>query len=384
VPPSSVHFNGSVNLPDAESVMREISSRIPTGVRRMVDGEPGERSYWVVYQQSKFEQVPQFQLALDDHLGSPDGAPALPGFSLVEGATPESVTWPDLGYADSYIESYELFRRLQEEGAIATDTRFQLQYPAPVEVISAFVSPEDLPRVGRQLLASYEKALFADLNKALAVIPHDRCAVQWDLAFQMEFLEGDVHPDKTNNYGLPVMDLTTWNLNAGVVGPGKSTPMELVAADTARCIDAVPADVPVGLHLCYGDYGHMHAVDPESLGLQIELLNAIAASASRTVSFCQFTVTQGQRAPEFFAPLEALRTGQGTELAFGIVPYFPDNHEPGTTAEQVRLIDAGIAASETANPEWSVSTECGLGRVTPEDLPKLLDFHRQILEEYAA
>ena len=31
MPPSSVHFNGSVNLPDAETVMREISSRIPTG-----------------------------------------------------------------------------------------------------------------------------------------------------------------------------------------------------------------------------------------------------------------------------------------------------------------------------------------------------------------
>ena len=30
MPPSSVHFNGSVNLPDTETVMREISSRIPT------------------------------------------------------------------------------------------------------------------------------------------------------------------------------------------------------------------------------------------------------------------------------------------------------------------------------------------------------------------
>ena len=37
MPPSSVHFNGSVNLPDAETVMREISSRIPSGVRRMTD-----------------------------------------------------------------------------------------------------------------------------------------------------------------------------------------------------------------------------------------------------------------------------------------------------------------------------------------------------------
>ena len=31
MPPTSVHFNGSVNLPDTETVMREISSRIPAG-----------------------------------------------------------------------------------------------------------------------------------------------------------------------------------------------------------------------------------------------------------------------------------------------------------------------------------------------------------------
>jgi hypothetical protein len=55
VPASSVHFNGSVNLPDAETVMREISSRIPSGVRRMTDGETGERGYWIHYQIAKFQ-----------------------------------------------------------------------------------------------------------------------------------------------------------------------------------------------------------------------------------------------------------------------------------------------------------------------------------------
>jgi hypothetical protein len=52
MPPSSVHFNGSVNLPDAETVMREISSRVPNGLRRMTDGEPGERNYWIMFQMS--------------------------------------------------------------------------------------------------------------------------------------------------------------------------------------------------------------------------------------------------------------------------------------------------------------------------------------------
>ena len=57
MPASSVHFNGSVNLPDAETVMREISSRIPNGVRRMTDGETGERGYWIQYQVAKFQQI---------------------------------------------------------------------------------------------------------------------------------------------------------------------------------------------------------------------------------------------------------------------------------------------------------------------------------------
>jgi hypothetical protein len=34
MPPSHAHFNGSVNLPDAETVMREIASRVPSGLRR--------------------------------------------------------------------------------------------------------------------------------------------------------------------------------------------------------------------------------------------------------------------------------------------------------------------------------------------------------------
>ena len=54
MPPGSVHFNGSVNLPDTETVMRELSSRVPAGIRRMTDGETGERGYWIIFQIAKF------------------------------------------------------------------------------------------------------------------------------------------------------------------------------------------------------------------------------------------------------------------------------------------------------------------------------------------
>lgn len=44
--PRCVHFNGSVNLADAETVMREIEivSRVPAAVRRLPDGETGDRA----------------------------------------------------------------------------------------------------------------------------------------------------------------------------------------------------------------------------------------------------------------------------------------------------------------------------------------------------
>ena len=37
--PTHAHFNGSVNLAEAESVVREIVARVPSSVRRIPDGE---------------------------------------------------------------------------------------------------------------------------------------------------------------------------------------------------------------------------------------------------------------------------------------------------------------------------------------------------------
>ena len=43
--------------------MREISSRIPRGVRRMTDGETSERNYWIMFQVQKFGAMPELQPA---------------------------------------------------------------------------------------------------------------------------------------------------------------------------------------------------------------------------------------------------------------------------------------------------------------------------------
>ena len=58
MPPDHDPFNGSVNLDDAGSVMREIVSPISVGLRRIPDRETGDQASWIFFQLRKFPQLP--------------------------------------------------------------------------------------------------------------------------------------------------------------------------------------------------------------------------------------------------------------------------------------------------------------------------------------
>lgn len=349
MPPDHVHFNGSVNLADAESVMREIVSRVPSGLRRIPDGETGDRGNWIFFQLQKFLQLPWLVPA------RPGDAPAgayeeLPQLRLADGVDPADVSWPELGYADAYLGSYAVFAALRADGVIPAGVRFQVEYPTPLASISAYIVP------GQQqaLLGSYERAMFADLDRLLGAIPGDDVAVQWDVAVEFGILEE-------------------------AFAPGGAQTFDAIVAALARCMDQVPAGVPAGLHLCYGDYGHHHFKQPESLALQVRVLNAVTAAARRPVSFVSFTVPQYQREDSYFAPLAELTADPGTELNFALVPYHPAEQAPGTTEAQVRLIDTALAADPGGGRGWGICTECGMGRAGRDEIPALLDLHRQIV-----
>ncbi|HYB28682.1 MAG TPA: hypothetical protein VEF89_18865 [Solirubrobacteraceae bacterium] len=257
MPPTAVHFNGSVNLPDTETVMREISSRIPHGVRRMTDGETGDRNYWINFQIRKFEQMPEFEtVSVGQAYETAPDAPPMPQLRLTEGASAEMIDWPNLGYADEYTRSFAIFERMQNEGTIPAGVRFQLQYPTPL---------------------------------------------------------------------------------ASMAG------------------------------------------QPESLQMQVDLVNAASSAAPRPLNFVSFTVPQGRNDIAYFEPLGGLRTGADTELYFALVPYHPDDQAPGTTAEQIENIDAALINSPAGPRHWGICTECGMGRVAARDVPRLLDLHSQIL-----
>ena len=349
MPADHVHFNGSVNLADAESVMREIAGRVPSGLRRIPDGETGDRGNWIFFQLQKFLQLPWLVTARS--MGEEDGEyEQLPLLRLAEGVDPAQVTWPDIGYAEAYLESYRVFAQLRADGVIPAGVRFQVEYPTPLASIGGYIVPEQQ----QLLLPSYERAMFADLGRLLAAIPADEVAVQWDVAVEFGVLEE-------------------------AFAPGGAQAFDAIVAALARCVDQVPAAIPVGLHLCYGDYGHEHFMQPASLALQVRVVNAVAAAAARPVSFVSFTVPQNQREESYFAPLAELAADQDTELNFALVPYHPAEQEEGATADQVRLIDAALAASPGGPRAWGICTECGMGRVNRGDVPALLDLHREII-----
>jgi hypothetical protein len=347
MPPAHAHFNGSVNLADPESVMREIVMRVPSGLRRIPDGETGDRASWIFFQMQKFQQ--SRSLVAVRPPGSEGDYARTPQLRLADGVDPDQMTWPDLGYADAYLGSYAIFAALRDQGVIPSSVSFQVEYPTPLASIGAYIVPDQQ----KALLGSYERALFADLDRLLGKIPPSDVAVQWDVAVEFSILEE-------------------------AFAPGGSQAFDAIIAGLVRCVDEVPAAIPAGLHLCYGDYGHAHFKQPESLALQVRVLNAVAAAAGRAVSFVSFTVPQYQREEGYFAPLAGLTTDPETELNFALVPYHPADQAPGTTQHQVRLIDAALAAGP-GRRAWGICTECGMGRVDREDVPVLLDLHQAII-----
>jgi hypothetical protein len=335
VPPTGVHFNGSVNLPDADTVMRELAARVGDLAHAYPDGETGDRGNWVYFQLPRLQATKGIVDAGTREVAGDD----FPQLRLAPDARPEDVDF-SIGYADAYAASYQTFRQLRDQGIIPAVMRFQVQYPTPLAVVRVWFDPRDHERV----LPAYERALFADLAGLLAAIPHGDVQVQWDVAVEMGIAE------------------------RGGIG--------LVAPQLARCVDQVPADITAGLHLCYGDYKHQHAAEPESLRTQVELANATRQRAGRSIDVIAFTVPQYQDSEGYFASLTEFEA-HPSKVYFGIVPYYPDRQAPGTTTRQVRLIDRYIA-------DWGVCCECGMGRVEPSDVPRLLDLHRAIVAEHSA
>ena len=122
--------------------------------------------------------------------------------------------------------------------------------------------------------------------------------------------------------------------------------------------------------------GHQHlAVVRSALCALVLCLASRSAFAVQATLIADAHVSSAQ--PDVNSgTLTNLNVGGGytalVQFDLGILP-------SGTTAAQARLIDEYLGQSADGVRDWSVCTECGMGRVEREDVPRLLDLHREIV-----
>jgi hypothetical protein len=334
--PVGVHLVGSVPVNSAEEMFRLTTEHLASHLKRIPDGEVGERDTWIRWQYARIEASPQMTQLDEENVYVPR-----PPMGVVDGIqSAEEIEFLNLGYADAAIESFAVFQALREEGTIPESMRFQVGLPTPLSVAIFYVTPSS-----RQMFEeAYGRALRAELERMLDVISADHIAIQWETVSEFALLEGlmDNHLDGD------LLDNITDRL--------------------AGLVDLVPEPAEVGLHFCYGDSGHKHFCEPENARYLVQVANGVAAKAGRTIAWVHMPVPKERDDAEYYAPLAELRLGDGTELYLGLV------HQTGGEDATRRRIDA---ASKVVN-RFGVATECGFGRRDLETIPDLMRQHAAV------
>jgi hypothetical protein len=326
---------GSVPLANAEEVFKESSARLGELMPRIPDGETGVRTMWILCQKDVMARAKNLKMHHQF-----DIAPGV-AQTVYEVADPSKpVEFPALNYAAAAKDSYRQFVELKKGGKIAGTTKFQISLPTTVAVMSGFIVPESQALVEKP----YTEALKKELEEIGQSIPHQELAIQWDVCHEVLFLEG-------------------WQLETFVDRSKEGLLRRIVDLG-----NAVPSDIDLGFHLCYGDPGHKHLLEPSDLGLSVELANAIVDRSSRSVQWIHMPVPRGRKDDAYFEPLKKLRLPSTTELYLGLV-HLTD----GIAGARSR-----VETAKRYRPEFGVACECGFGRRNPETVLPLLDLHREV------
>jgi hypothetical protein len=337
--PTGAHLVGSVPLADADEVLATAARELGSHLRRIPDGETGVRTLWMIWQEEVFARNPDLEAVPPD----PEQYSPQTRYRVGPGATAAGVDLGSLGYADVALDSYARFAALKERGAIHPRTRFQVSLPTPLAPINQFAALDERAA----LEPRYEEALVAEIARIAEEFPAGEAAIQLDIAFEMGILEGIEHP---------------------LFQPWFDEPVTGVLERIARVSAAVPDAVELGYHLCYGDFGHEHFLEPADAGRLVEMANGIAERVRRRIDWLHLPVPRGRDDAAYFAPLAGLRLPAGTELYLGLV-HLGDGVE-GTRRR--------IAVAQETVPRFGVATECGFGRRPADTVVELLRIHAAV------
>jgi len=333
--PEKVHLVGSIALDSVEEVFRTTGKLLGRRLQRVPDGEPGGRRLWISWQYPLLRASAYLRM---DTATAPAGM--FPKLRLAEGVKGDEIRFGELGYAREARTSYQDFLAARSRGELPAKARFQVSLPTPLAVIFPFCVAEQAALIEKP----YEKAMLADLAAICRAIPHHDLAIQWDVCIEMVIWDGQIasrYPQEINS---------------------KPALLERLV----RLAAAVPEDVELGFHLCYGDLDAKHFVEPVDAGKMVELANALAANVKHPIAFLHLPVPVARSDDAFFKPFAELNLSSQTELYLGMV-----HAQDGADGVKRRA-----AAASKYVTGFGIATECGIARArTPELVTKLLEIH---------
>jgi methionine synthase II (cobalamin-independent) len=334
-----VHLVGSIGLDTVEEIFRTVGTLLGPHLSRVPDGEVGGRRLWISWQYPLLRASAYLR---PDPSGAVRVTNRFPLLTLAEGVAPADVRFGELGYAREARASYLDFTAARDKGELPQGVRFQVCLPTPFAVVSSVVVADALPAVE----AAYERAMIAEIAALCRHIPHRDLCIQWDLCNEMIIWDGQ-------------------RTEAAPHGE----PREALLARMRRLCRAVPDDVELGLHLCYGDFAGKHFVEPKDAAKMVDFANALAQTIEHKLAYIHMPVPVDRSDDAFHQPLRDLKLGAGTELYLGVV-----HARDGVAGTRAR-----IAAARRHAPPFGIATECGMARARSEATVRtLLQIHADI------
>ena len=354
---------GSIPGKDASDAMTTCADGIGDFLDCYPDGETGSRRIWINYLAATcYDGNPALEtvsrpLPVDpkhpDEWRSPTESWGPRGyedhwqFRVKPGV--EAVRFENLGYANVAKESYADFCQLRDDGVIGQDARFMAALPLIESAIRPFLTNSADFEIMWQ---AYAEALQREVMDLTDCIPANDIVVQWDICIEVVAIDAD----EGNKQIFP------WQPNGDAY--------ERYLTALALAAERVPPRALMGLHLCYGDLGHRHIIEPDDLGTVTRMANSAAELIKRDIDYYHMPVPRDRNDDAYFEPLSDLNIGSG-KLYLGLV------HTTGG-------VDTSLGLLETASKHvqgFGIATECGFGRRPTESISELLEIHRTVAQK---
>jgi len=337
-----VHLVGSVPLSGAREVFTRVSAILGPYLRRLPDGETGERSDWITWLEPIFGNNPALEKSDEIFRVHPEAAGHV-RYRLKPGRNPADVRFDNLFYANIARRSYADFFVLKQQGIVPKSCRFQIDLVPAHSVLWLFLQDD----LHQPLDPAYNAAVKREIDKIAAALPHDQIAIQFDVA---SAVFARLQRNQPSAYGRDREEMLAT--------------FSRILTDLA---DHVPTDIELLFHFCYGDANHKHAVEPVDMADMVDVANRLSADIARPVNLIHMPVPRDRSDDAYFIPLKRLRLRLETELSLGLVHY-----TDGLAGTRARL-----ATAERHVRDFSIATECGFGRRDPATIAELLRIHAE-------